>query len=126
MTINTPSRENAFSETIFAGTSNVIHDLVATILNNRFANSRSNIVKRGVPGGLFPFSCAAFAGALEWKQDAIGIVNLVECGRALSAVATARAGMLGIAFKLLHFAGDFVDVGQQTAGGFAVETSGGN
>jgi len=34
--------------------------------------------------------------------------------------------MLGIAFKLLHLAGDFVDVGEQTAGRFAVETSGGN
>ncbi len=34
--------------------------------------------------------------------------------------------MLGIAFKLLHLAGDFVDVGEQPAGGFAVEAGGGN
>src|SRR2546422_9432861 len=33
--------------------------------------------------------------------------------------------MLRIAFKLLHLARSFVDVGKQTAGGFAVEAGGG-
>ena len=36
------------------------------------------------------------------------------------------AGMLGIAFKLLNLAGDFVDVGEQPARRFAVEAGGGN
>ncbi len=34
--------------------------------------------------------------------------------------------MFGIAFKLLNFAGDLVDIGEQPAGGFAVKASGGN
>ena len=34
--------------------------------------------------------------------------------------------MFGIAFKLLNLARDFVDVGEQAASGFAIETSGGD
>src|SRR6266404_6285683 len=34
--------------------------------------------------------------------------------------------MLGIAFELLHLASDFVDVGEQTAGRFAIKTGGRN
>src|SRR5258705_11861460 len=34
--------------------------------------------------------------------------------------------MFRIAFKLLNLTGDFINVGKQTAGGFAVETGGGN
>src|SRR5258705_5016504 len=34
--------------------------------------------------------------------------------------------MFRIAFKLLNLTGDFINVGKQTAGGFTVETGGGN
>src|SRR2546425_1022434 len=51
---------------------------------------------------------------------------LVERRRTFGAVASTRARMFGIAFKLLHLAGNFVDVREQTAGRFAIETSGGN
>ena len=112
VTINTPGGEYAFSETIFTGAANVIHDLVAPVFNDRFANARGDIVKRRVPGSLFPFSCAAFTGALEWKQNAIGIVNLVERRRAFGAVSAARTRVFRIAFKLLDLAGDLVDVGK--------------
>ena len=78
------------------------------------------------PRWSFPFSCAAFSGAFEWIKNAIGIGYLIECGRTFGAVAPARAGMFGIAFKLLNFASDLVDVSEQAARGLAVEAGGGD
>ena len=39
VTVNAPGRQNAFRESIFAGPSDVIHDLLAAIFDDRFANS---------------------------------------------------------------------------------------
>src|SRR5690349_21025629 len=116
MTIDPPRRENALSETILAGTTDVIHDLVSTVFDDRVADARGECVERFVPGGAFPFAFAASACTFEWIQNAIGIGYLVERGRTFGAVAAARARMFGIAFELLHFARDFVDVSEQAAG----------
>src|SRR6185436_7400635 len=126
MTVDSPRCENAFSESIFTRTTDVIHDLVPAILNDCFADASRNVVERFVPGRLFPLAFAAFAGAFERIKDAIRIVNLVKRGRTLSAVTPARAGMLRIPFKLLNLTGDFIDVGQQPTRRLAVEASGGN
>src|SRR5438874_222779 len=100
VTVNTPGGEYAFSETVFARPPNVVHDLIASIFNDRFPNARCNIVKRCVPGGLFPFTLAAFAGTLQRIKNAIGIMDLIKSCRTLGAVAPPRSGMLGIAFEL--------------------------
>jgi hypothetical protein len=107
---------NALSETVFARTTDVIHDLVSTVFDDRVANARGECVERFVPGGAFPFAFAAPACPFEWIQNAIGIGYLVERRGTFGAVAAARARMFGIAFELLHFARDFVDVSEQAAG----------
>ena len=121
VTVYAPRGEDPFGETIFTRTPDVIHDLPSAIFHDRFANACGDIVKRCIPGSLFPFALTAFAGALEWIKNAIGILNLVERCRTLRTVAPARPGMLGVTFKLLNFAGDLVDVGEQTASRFTVE-----
>src|SRR5882672_4728491 len=77
VTVNAPGGEYAFGESILAGPPDVIHDLVAAILDNCFTNPRGNIVKRFIPGRLFPFAFAATAGALEWVKNAIRILYLI-------------------------------------------------
>ncbi len=57
--VNTPGGEDALSETVFTGSADVIHDLVTAIFKDRFANARGNIVKRCVPGCLFPLTFTA-------------------------------------------------------------------
>ena len=56
--------------------------------------------------------------------DALGVVHLVERGRALGAVAPAAARMDGIALELLDAAGVLVDVGEEPARRLAVEADG--
>src|SRR6267142_4891226 len=121
MTVNSPRGQDAFGEASLPRSPDVIHDLVAAVLSNRFANARGDVIERRIPGGLFPFAFAAFARALERIKNAVGIVNLVERCRTFSAIASARPRMLGIAFKLLNLASDLVDVSKQTAGRLAVE-----
>src|SRR6266478_3912513 len=123
--VNTPSGEDALGKTVFTGPADVIHDLVTTLLNDCFANATGNVIQRVIPTYSFPLAFTAFARALKRIKNAIRIGDLIQSRRSLGAIATARAWMLWITFKLLHLAGGFVDVGQQTASRFAVEAGGG-
>ena len=115
VTVDSPGRENAFSETIFAGAAHVIHDLMTSIFENGVTNACGDGVECFVPGGPFPFSFAALAGAFEWVKNAIGISYLIECRGTFGAVASTRTWVFGITFKLLNLAGDFVDIREQSA-----------
>src|SRR5882762_5127482 len=81
VTVDSPGGEDSFCKTILPRSSDVIHDLVAAVLDDRFANARREIIQSPVPGDLFPFAFTAFAHALERIKNAIGILNLVECCR---------------------------------------------
>jgi len=74
----------------------VIHDFIPSILDDRFANPRRDIVKGRVPGGALPFAFAAFAGALEWIKNAIGIMYLVERRRPLAQLRPRDPGCSGL------------------------------
>jgi hypothetical protein len=124
--VNSPGSENAFCETIFARPPDVIHDLMTAVFHDRFANARGENVENFVPRCLFPFPFTAFTRAFQWIENAIGIGDLVERCRALGAVSPARARVFRIAFELLYFTGDFIDVSQQPTRGFAIETGCGN
>jgi len=104
----------------------VIHDLVATPLNDCFANATCNVIERVIPTYPFPLAFTAFARALKRIKNAIRIGDLIQSRRSLGAIASARTRMLWITFKLLYLAGGFVDIGQQTASRFAVEAGGRN
>ena len=121
--VHAPSRENSLRESIFARPPNVIHDLVATIFDNRLANPRRNIIKRLVPTDAFPFSFAPFASALQRVKNAIWIVDLIQRRRAFGAVAPARSWILRIPFEFLNLVRVFVDVSKQSTRRLAVETS---
>src|SRR5438046_7486505 len=102
MTIDSPRGENSFRESIFARPSDVIHDFVATIFNDRFADPRSDLIEHFIPAYAFPFSFSAFSGALQWIKNAIRIRYLVQSRRSLSTIAPSATGILRIAFELLN------------------------
>ena len=59
-------------------------------------------------------------------KNAIRIVNLIDRRRPLGAQPPAAGGMHWVALKLRDLPGFFVDIGQQPASRFAVETNRGN
>src|SRR6185369_4927509 len=126
VSVNSPGRENTFRETVFTGPADVIHDFVTAVFDDCFANASRDGIERFVPSGLFPFPFTAFTGAFERKKNAVGIGYLVQRCRTLRTVAAARTWMFRIAFKLLYFACDLVDVSQQAARGLAIEAGRGN
>ena len=92
------------------------HDLVVAILDDRLPQSSGDRVQRLVPADPFPLALAAFTDPVQGVEDPVRVGDLVEGGRALGAVASARAGVLGVALELAHVQVVAVDVGQQTAG----------
>src|SRR5579885_1792278 len=119
--IDTPRAQHALHIAIVAGPSNVIHDLVAPILDDGRANFGRERIQHLVPAHALPFALATLASTLEGIENTFGIVNLIQRGRPFGAVAPPAAGMVGIALETAHAPALLVDIGQQPAGGLAVE-----
>ena len=121
VSVNSPRCQNSFGESIFTRPPDVIHDFVATILNDRVSDPRSDLIEHSIPAYAFPLAFSALACPLERIKDAIGIGNLIQRRRAFGAVAPSAPGILRIAFELLNLVCVFVDVGEQPARRFAVK-----
>src|SRR6185295_11533158 len=105
MPIDAPGCEDSFSEAIFAGTTDVIHDFFPPVFDDCFSDAARDVIKRLVPTHLFPTSGAAAPGALHGMKNAIRIMNLIQRRRTFGAVPSARTRMFRIAFELLNLAG---------------------
>ena len=84
--IDTPGGQDALGVAILARAANVVHDFVATAFLERPPEAAGNITERLVPGDLLPLPLATFSRPFQGVEDAIRIVDLVECGWALGAV----------------------------------------
>src|SRR5262249_1151589 len=107
-------------------TTNVVHNLVLAALLKCAAYSSAQIVEHFIPGHALPLPFTALSGSPQRIKDALRIVDLIDGGRTLGAVASATAGMRRIALKLLDAHLCFIHVGQQPARSFAVEADRGN
>src|SRR5438132_1347988 len=119
--IHAPRRQNSLGEAILARPPDVIHDLLTTIFDNRFPNSRCNIIKHFIPTDALPFSFTTFARTLQRIKNAIRISNLIQCRRPFRTIPPARSRILRIALELLNLIRIFVDVGEQSTRRLAVE-----
>src|SRR5213593_674141 len=113
VSVNSPRRKNSFGESIFTRPPDVIHDFVATILNDRFSDPRSDLIEHFIPAYPFPFSFTAFSGPLQRIKYAIGIRDLIQRRRPLSTIAPSAPRILRIALELLNLIRVFVNVGEQ-------------
>src|SRR5262249_11300638 len=82
--------------------------------------------ERGPPGPALPGACAALPPPPLRITDALGVVDLIERGRALGAEPSPARGMLGIALDLADLERVLVDVRELTASRLAVEADGRN
>src|SRR5690606_41720247 len=93
VTVDAPALEHLLHVAVFAGAADVIHDFVMSIFEQGLADAPADIVQHLIPGGAHPPAGAALAGPLSRLEVAVGVVDLVDRGRALGAVAAARAGV---------------------------------
>jgi len=125
--VDSPGVEDALQvDQLVAGPAEVIHHFLRPPLDQRLPDPARDVVERLVPRDALPLAAATLARAPHRITDALGIVDLVERGRALRTVAAAAAGMDGIALELLDSARGLVDVGEQPARRLAVEADGRN
>src|SRR5205823_3855827 len=89
-------------------------------------DARGDLVERFVPAHPLPAILTAFSLAAQRIENPIRIVRLIQRGRALGAIASARSRMFGIALVLADLQRLAVDVGEQAARGLAVEAGGRN
>ena len=113
-------------EELVAGPPHVVHDLVAPSLHQGLADPSGQVVQRFVPAHPLPPAAAPGPHALHGVEYALGVIHLVDRGRALGAVPAAAPGVLRVALELADLQGLLVHVGQQTARGLAVEADGGD
>src|SRR3989442_7041915 len=102
----------------------VVHHFLRPPLHQGLADPARDVIERLVPRDALPLPAGALALAPDGVADAFGVLDLVQRGGALGAVAATTAGMNGIALELLDAARRLVDVGEQPARGFAVEADG--
>src|SRR5208282_2054784 len=126
VTVDAPRLQGAIHDEVVSGTAHVVHDFFATVFLKCLAHALAESLQHLVPGSAGPLPSTARAGALHGIEDAIGIVNLGDGGRAFRAQAPAAGGMLGITFKLRDLSGSLIDIGKKAAGGLTVEADGGN
>src|SRR5262249_1777722 len=120
--VDAPGVEDALEiDELVAGAPQVIHDLGRPLLDQRLAGAPRDGGEGLLPGDALPLPLAARPRPAEGIEDALGIRHLVERGGALGAVAAAAAGMRGVALEFLDLEGALVHVGEQPAGGLAVE-----
>ena len=124
--VDAPAGQHPFGVPVLTWPAEVHHDLVAPSLHQRGPDPGRQRVQGLVPADPLPPAAAARPGPLHRVQDPVRVGDLVERGRALGAVAAARAGMLGVTLELADLPGVAVHVGQQAARGLAVEARGGD
>nr|WP_255277585.1 hypothetical protein [Actinomadura madurae] len=122
--VHAPGLEEPLREAVLSGTPHVVQDLVVAVVEDRLPDARRDVVERLVPGHALPFPGAALAGPAQGVENALGVVELVDRGGALGAVAAPRAGVRGIAGHLGDGQVLLLDVGEEPAGRLAVEAGG--
>ena len=126
VTVDAPRAQRALHETVLARAADVVHDLVVPVLLNGGPHPERDVAERVFPGHLRPLATSAGAAALQRVEDPFGVIHLVERRRALRAVAASGTGVRRIALELAYLSRLLVDVCEQAAGRFAVETRRGN
>ena len=113
--------DDAVHRAVVPRPADVIHDLVAAILDYGGAHAGGDVVERRVPAHSHPAAGATLADALHGIQDALGVADLIDRRRSLGAGAAATSRMYRVAFEATDLAGELVDVGEQAAARLAVE-----
>ena len=99
----------------------VIHDFLLPTFHERLADPPTDVVERLVPGDALPLTPSAGADPTQRVEDPLRVIHLVERRRALGAVAATASRVRRVALELLDLERRPVDVGEEAAGGLAVE-----
>src|SRR5258707_14262826 len=87
MAVYTPGTEYTFHVAVVPGSPDVIHYFVMAAFDDGRAGFSRKCFQYLVPGGAFPFALATFTCTFQGIEDTLGIIDLVDSGWGLCAVA---------------------------------------
>ena len=108
---------------LMTGPSNMIHDFVAPLFQQRLSHAAGNVIESFIPRDALPLSCTARANALERETNPLGIVDLIECRGSLGAISAPAAGVLRISLETPDTSGVLFDESQKAACSFTIEAN---
>ncbi len=126
VSVDSPCVQDALHVTVVAGSTHVVEDLVVAAFTKGRADPPSDLGEGLFPIDALPLALTTSTGALERVQDPVCIMDLVDRGGTLRAVASPASGMMRVAFEFGDLAGVFVHERQQATAGLAVETGRGD
>jgi hypothetical protein len=124
--VQPPGLQDAVGIAVLARPAHVVHDFVPPVFQDRRADASADIGERLIPRHLPPLSRSSIAVAAQGIEDPVGILELVGGDDALRAGPAAAARVKRVALDLADGELFLVDVGQNAACRFAVETDAGN
>ena len=87
--IDTPGGQDALGVSVFAGPTDMVHDFVVAVFLKRSPHTTGNIMQGFAPGDRLPLPLSTFSRSFQGLENAIGIADLVQCGRTLGTVPAA-------------------------------------
>ena len=122
VSVDAPGLDHPIHRAVVPRSSNVVHDFVVTIFDNRCTHARGDIVECIVPTHPDPVASAALTGPLHWIQDSFRVVDLVDRRRSLCTRTPTASWVYRVAFEAPNLAVGLINVGEQPTTGFTVET----
>ena len=119
--VDPPGLEDAIHGAVVPGSADVVHDLLTAALRDRPPDPPADVVEGRLPGHPLPAALAAIPDAPEGMEDPLRVLHLVDRGRSLGADTAAASRMNGVPLEAPDLARLLVDVGEEPAGGLAVE-----
>ena len=110
VSIYAPRLQYPVHEAFMSWATDVISDFVVTFFLNSLAYFSGNIIEDNIPGNTLPFSRAPFSNPAHWIQNTVRVFNLVDRCRPFGAKSPSTCRMIGVAFKLAHLTGFFVNI----------------
>src|SRR5260370_9852564 len=99
--VHAPGTQHALHVAIVPWAPDMIHDLVATIVDNSCADFGGECVQHLVPVGACPFAFATFACTFQGAKDAFRLIDLGVGRRTFGAVASPAAWWMRAAFEFV-------------------------
>ena len=87
MAIYSPGLKHPIHVAVVSGPAYVIDDFVAAVVDYCLSDASSESIQHFIPGGLVPVPFATRPHPFEWIENAFGVLDLIERGGTLGAVA---------------------------------------
>src|SRR5437868_14109642 len=121
MPVDPPGLKHSIHVSVLPGAAHVVHHFGAAVLFERGSDLLRQSFENFIPGCALPFAFAALARPFQRIKNSFGVLNLIDCGGTLCAIATARSGMKRSALELLNLARCFIHVTEEPGTRLTVE-----